>query len=431
MRTRRALKWLYDELPILVEQGVVPAQTAEAIRAHYGLPAAPLGLGRLLMAVLGAGLLGAGIILLLAHNWEQLSRAARSVVAFMPLLIGQLALGWALVARRNSVAWREGGAAFLVLAIGAAIALIGQTYHLPADMAGFLLTWLLLALPLVYLAGSSAAAVLSLLLILGWVGHSGAAYLFWPLLALLFPHLYAAQRQAPSGARSVMLRWAAGLCLLVGTGLSLKGPAATLWLPAYAALLSALYLGGRIYLERDCIAWARPFSALGAAGTALLGLVLTYRWPWRVDTWLGWRRSVEGIEALAGYGIVAGLLLLSAWLCTRAWQRRQYRALALGAAGPLAAAVYVAVQFGFPLTAALAVFNLYLLALGWTAVATGLREGNMGPVHAGSLLIAALVLARFFDADLSFLLRGLGFIGIGGAFLLVNAALARRARAVA
>jgi hypothetical protein len=35
--------------------------------------------------------------------------------------------------------WREGTATFLVFAVGAAIALIGQTYHLPGDLGSFLL----------------------------------------------------------------------------------------------------------------------------------------------------------------------------------------------------------------------------------------------------------------------------------------------------
>lgn len=42
-----------------------------------------------LFGILGAVLIGGGIILLLAHNWEQLGRPARVAVAFAPLVLSQ------------------------------------------------------------------------------------------------------------------------------------------------------------------------------------------------------------------------------------------------------------------------------------------------------------------------------------------------------
>ena len=42
------------------------------------------------------------------------------------------------------------------------------------------------------------------------------------------------------------------------------------------------------------------------------------------------------------------------------------------------------------------------------------------------LTVAALIVARFFDSDLNFLLRGLIFIGLGVAFLVTNLVMLRR-----
>jgi uncharacterized membrane protein len=39
-----------------------------------------------LFSILGAALMGSGIILLLAHNWDQLSRVMRTVISFAPLV---------------------------------------------------------------------------------------------------------------------------------------------------------------------------------------------------------------------------------------------------------------------------------------------------------------------------------------------------------
>jgi hypothetical protein len=42
------------------------------------------------------------------------------------------------------------------------------------------------------------------------------------------------------------------------------------------------------------------------------------------------------------------------------------------------------------------------------------------------VLIAALAISRFFDSDLSFVTRGLGFIAVGAGFLVANIVLFKR-----
>ena len=53
------------------------------------------------------------------------------------------------------------------------------------------------------------------------------------------------------------------------------------------------------------------------------------------------------------------------------------------------------------------------LALGVELIARGLRADSMTRVNFGLAIIAALAIARFFDSDLSFVIRAIGFIIIG------------------
>ena len=71
---QKAIRWLYDELPRLVAQGVLTPDTETRLRAHYGPLEAPrpARLAVIVFGVLGALLIGAGVILVLAHNWEDL-----------------------------------------------------------------------------------------------------------------------------------------------------------------------------------------------------------------------------------------------------------------------------------------------------------------------------------------------------------------------
>ena len=69
---RRGIAWLHAELPSLVDQGVISAEAAESLRRHYGPPdtvGAAGRLGPIVLASVGALLVGGGLILILAHNW--------------------------------------------------------------------------------------------------------------------------------------------------------------------------------------------------------------------------------------------------------------------------------------------------------------------------------------------------------------------------
>jgi dipeptide/tripeptide permease len=61
----------------------------------------------------------------------------------------------------------------------------------------------------------------------------------------------------------------------------------------------------------------------------------------------------------------------------------------------------------------------------------GLREDRLGLVNGGMLMLAGLIITRFFDSDLGFVVRGLAFIVVGVGFLAANMVLIRRKGAVA
>jgi len=133
---KKAIQWLYGELPSLVSQGVLTPDSGDRLRAHYGPaePERPARLAVIIFGVLGALLIGAGVILVLAHNWEDLSRPVRAVLSFLPLVLAQGFGVWTVARRPQSLAWREGVGAMLFLMIGASISLVAQTYNRSPDM---------------------------------------------------------------------------------------------------------------------------------------------------------------------------------------------------------------------------------------------------------------------------------------------------------
>jgi uncharacterized membrane protein len=149
------------DLTELVQAGVIDQLTADKISNYYATKTtSPQSKMVIVFGILGSLLVSLGIILILAHNWDDLTRTTKSIFAFIPLVIGQGLCAFSLWKKRDSTAWREASAVFLYFAIGACISLISQIYNIPGNLTSFLLTWLLLGLPLVYLLNSSSASLL-------------------------------------------------------------------------------------------------------------------------------------------------------------------------------------------------------------------------------------------------------------------------------
>ena len=83
--------WLLSELPTLVEEGVLSQSAADRLRTRYADAAGADERNWALnvFAVLGAVLVGGGLILVLAHNWDAFSRPLRVVLSLGPLMAAQ------------------------------------------------------------------------------------------------------------------------------------------------------------------------------------------------------------------------------------------------------------------------------------------------------------------------------------------------------
>ena len=75
----------------------------------------------------------------------------KSCISFLPLLIGQAATAFSLLKKPTDKAWTEPSAVFLFFAVRASMALISQIYNIPGNFSVFVLSWMLLCLPLVYI----------------------------------------------------------------------------------------------------------------------------------------------------------------------------------------------------------------------------------------------------------------------------------------
>ena len=171
--------------------GLISREQADAILERYGLsaedglpgePAAPDSLGSgeptenlaeratlvsravSIIGVMGALLVGLGIIIYVAANWDIIPVWAR-VAMLVGLTAATNATGWLLLARLD---YPRVGVAMLVvgtLAYGASIHLIAQIYHVPVNHPNLTTAWFLGALPMGYVARSRLLVGVSLILL--------------------------------------------------------------------------------------------------------------------------------------------------------------------------------------------------------------------------------------------------------------------------
>lgn len=416
--------WLLRELPALVEKGLLDEATAARLRSHYAVTPG-LGWDLVLLAIGGAALIGLGVILIFAHNWENWTPELRVLLSLVPLLAGQLACVQAL--RNGSRLWGEGAGLFTALAVGASIALIAQTYQFGGDLPRFLLTWTLLALPLVYLLDASAVAALCWLGALGWAlasGESDGALhgalrlpVFLLLAALPLPHLLRHLQRGRGSARVAWLLRVALAVLVIGYAVCTPWRELGKLLPVYAAMSAAALLAGRHGFSGLHGLWGNPLEGAGLFGLCALALISTADEVWR-DLTLGLDASVA---------VPALLTAVAAILARRLWRQHRSLLAPVAAAWPLLVFLMAALD---PIAAAL-LGHLYVLVLAGALIRAGLVETRLGLANLGAALLAALVLLRFFDSDLSYVLRGLGFILTGAGFFGAVLWLRRRLRSPA
>ncbi len=414
---------LSEALPELLREGLLTPEQAERIRARYQAGSEQAGNRQLLVfAILGSLLVGLGIILIIAHNWDDLSRPLRTLLAFAPVLLGQGLVWYTLRHKPTVTGWREGSAVLLACGLFACVALISQIYHIHGELSGYLLTCALLIAPLLYLPGSFVVA-LGYLAVVTWhatlVRADGAGELPWmalPLLAAFVP--YYVQRARHEGG-TVGFWW---LSLFAALALGILSQLfyqewTMLHILALVALSAAYTLVPWLAPRPELRTW--PWVLVGGLAQLVLFFIFSFRPVWEelID---------EPTRHLGGDLIPITLLLLiglGAYIIA-ARRRRLLERWPYPEGFVLVLVAYV-VGLASPAFAAVLI-NLALLALGVVTVRHGIEQGSLRRMNLGLSVLSLTILLRFFDTDLSFVVRGLVFIAIGAGFLYMNLRLVRQ-----
>ena len=313
---------LAAEVEAWLDEGLITTEQAKVILERYpqrgsGAPTNPLG-GRVIsvLAVMGAALIGLGIIAFIAANWSgmaPLSRVALMSVATPALHI----VGWVLAYKLGHP--RIGTAIILLgaIAYGAAIHLIAQAYHVPVNHPNLTAVWFLGVLPLAYITRSKPVVGMMLILLVAAVGFRSQEWFtefHEGVLIFLTPPVYLVLAAALFGAGRLQRRYGHTMplaFLFEAAGFALASVSlyvlsfnelwenvgqpsqvsfrAEYWIVIAGALIVAFAttLTGRLGdrgPERELLRWKLCFvlGATAALGAALAGLAFALEWMWWV-----------------------------------------------------------------------------------------------------------------------------------------------------
>lgn len=442
MASQRFFQELAAELPRWVADGVIPQETADALARYCVADSTRSAKNHLqiFLGVLCALLIGAGLILLISHNWDQFPPAVRLAFAWVPLA-ATILFGFRAVTRHgDEPAWCEPAALLLMAATASAIAIVSQVYQCVGTLSDFLL--LLLALTLLPMYGFRST-VLSAVFAVGFFAMlpEGQAQMPWLMLLALaaMPHLW---RSATGGVsvrgrrqETVAAELAASAPGGVSVGVRQLNQLAIASILFCLNLFCMMRINGHDDSLIACLMWpllccvllqagwlaagsrAGAMNALrgiGAIGFLVLSMCGTYQDFWRefrlgapgdrlvelylgalalVWLGLGWRLRSPGRSYVAAYPILFLLcMLLGAY-------RHEGVAMLLG--------------------------NLYLLLLGAGMLVSGFRTRSLWCMNRGLGVLTILIFLRFCASD-DILLRAFVFLGLGIAVGVFNLVFVRK-----
>jgi uncharacterized membrane protein len=410
---------LIKELPELVKNKVITQDVASDIE-HYYLSKQENSPNKLytVFGVLGSLLVGLGIILILAHNWDDFSRTTKTIFAFLPLIIGQLFVGYAILKKKNTT-WKEASGTFLFFAVGSSIALVSQIYNIPGDFSSFLLTWIVLCLPLIYLLKSNAVAILHIAFATYYACNYGYGYLsigqspwlYLVLLALVLPHYWQLLKQNPLANITSIFNWILPLSLVITLGAFVDNHDNFGYL-MYVILFGLFYNIGKIPLFDDQKLRKNGYVIFGSVGTIILLLWTSFNWLWDFDMKDTFALSQEFYIALV-------LFIMSSFFMGYSYSKQWIKGFNLFQFVFIIFTVLFFVGMQNDILPTILV-NILIFALGLVTIKIGTDKFHFGILNYGLLIITALVICRFFDTDMSYIIRGLLFVAVGVGFFLTN-----------
>jgi uncharacterized membrane protein len=441
------LTWWQEHAAALEKKQLITRETSNSIGTYFKSLGGKTAVEIILIccAILATLSVSGGIISIVAHNWDSLSKGVRVFLSIMPVVTGLAVFSYSILRHSYSRVWMECSAVFLILMAGSSIALVKMVYQTGGAPEDLLLTWMVIAIPIIYIANSTLSAVMYAYGITTWAwwkffntfsywGYSTkdtSLLYFWLLLAAIIPHFIMHVKPGVRSLRSTTLGWTLGMALLYGCMVAFLQHQAV----SMSLAMVMLYAIGKHYYKGPWF-WQRPFQTIALGNIFVLLTMYTY------DSYLhtvmeynhymqhprfGGLDDAVNTTGYSGIVILFNCLIPVIFIGTAIyyfaknknnntpinWVVALYPII-------LIVGLYLVYNLKENYDKVTWIFNGYLFFAGGYYMYKGWRQGSNIVVAIGVLVLSNTLLLRYFDNNLRFYTKGIIYIAIGIAFLIFN-----------
>ncbi|QSH42002.1 DUF2157 domain-containing protein [Lentisphaerota bacterium ZTH] len=414
------INWLLGELPDLERNGIIDEENCEKLHAYYSrqIPAG-INYQRLMLIIFGAlsaVLVMGGVLLLVAHNWQDIPFRIRLSLAFVPL-VASLTFGWYTKLDDRNQAWQEASAVLIGGSFAVVVAMVSQIYHTGGMIYEYMFTCLLFTFPLLYIFKGQAYL---LLFLIGLTIYNYASLRIdsvaysWMFLAFVLPYaVYYILKEL----NSIKMQFICNILIvfiIINFFGFFRDCHAGMFKAGWAVLLPAILFAGKRFEKRGLVLWKNSFLVAGFLGVAAfmtLGSIESF-----------WSGGVSFTSNLSETGLIVFSSLLYLWMLFQMFRLKE-SSLVIPLILPLAAVA--GILFDSEVLVRY-LFVLLMVIYGILLIVKSCSRHNMPLLNLGMFLIAVQIIIQFFDSDVPILIRAAGFIVTGIAFLVTNIILSRK-----
>lgn len=430
------LKWLEREVTAWQGEGLIGEGQAEAILHRYEKIRendAQESSSKLVavLAVIGALLLGIGVILFFAANWQAIPKVWKVALVFGSIIIAY-AVGYYLAFGREN--YPKVGRSLIFLGsilYGAGIWLIAQIFHISSHYPNGVLFWVLGIIPVVLVCRSLSVLTEAALLTVLWTimeqkGFGSVNYLFLPLITvILLLSYYLKSRLAVGIALPGTVIW-----MGISVALTFKefdGPQ-YVFLSLSLLGLMIYILGSLQVLTKKFAQMILPYKLVGLLAFLMSFYILSFKLF--ADGLVYFRQSINyPVFFLVSYAIIT--LSAGAASIVSLVKAKQNRELLKEGLFVLALVIILSIlTFVMPFLTVevfLAAVNLLLFAAIVALIIIGYSNRDLVLINMGLLFFVLDVIARYFDFFWDMLPKSVFFM-VGGLLLLIGGSLLERNR---
>ncbi len=421
---KKHLHWLHKEVDHWLQEGIIDETQAERIRGRYPTDEQAGSWGRIAFAAAGAVLIGLGVILLFAYNWEKMHKFAKLGVIFGALISVH---GAGFFVKRPAT--RETLHVLGTMLFGSGIWLVAQIYHINEHYPNAFLVWGLGALSLAWVLPSLAQTLLATALLVLWNGfevfsfHSPNFAAIAVIVLGVLPLAWVLRSRVAASAALLGFFFVLFTVLLRTHG--------HLAMPAFFAIAAVLIALGMILQRTDNAPELAPVcTSYGGLLYFIMLFILSFN--------LGQMAShySRGQEPGAWFAIFL-IVALGVWAAAlwpfRDLGERIKEGLRIDLLAVPGALVLYCLQYYGVLTLngvlATAPYNLLILFSAVALMHRGFTTLQVRSAAMGGTLLAALAFARYTDLFHSLLARAAVFLLVGGMMIGIGVFFARARKA--